>query len=257
MPEIKETREQRHTGKRLAHINQLLDEHLKTASLPLDPPILHIVAAFGLDIGLKECGSAAQHAKTWASLDAPERVEDLDRFHPYSKKASLTREEMLWKHVTPLLRERIKFRVNRDLLPPWKQKEMERIAALTGFDYAFQWELICTDTLPVPKSWGEGIDPMTLAATSLAAAWRKAKPPGPANLPVRPCRNHDGVKEYAYSVSLQYGTYSPGAVQKIWFTDDDAALRGLEKQARNRGYKGVKISLGQPGEVTLIKTSGR
>ena len=184
----KVTREQRHTGKRLAAINALLDGHLKTTPLPATPPILHIVAAFGLDTGMGECAGQAQHDRAWASLDAKDRVADFSRdfWDDYSRTSPLatsekrgaktyTREELLWKHVAPLLRKRLHFRINRDLLPTWKQKEMERIAALTGFDYAGQWETLCTETLPAPKSWGAGIDPMTLQPTTLGAGWRRVK----------------------------------------------------------------------------------
>jgi hypothetical protein len=182
---IKETREQRHTGKRLAAINALLDGHLKTTPLPATPPILHIVAAFGLDVKAGECGTQAQHERAWKSLDARGRVEDFSRNYwdytdrrPRGEKGGVqtcTREELLWQHVAPLLRERLKFRVNRDLLPAWKQQEMERIAHLTGFDYADQWKTLCVETMPVPKSWGPGIDAITLAPTTLGAGWRRAK----------------------------------------------------------------------------------
>ena len=178
MTQQKETREERHTGKRLAAINVLLDGHLKTAPLPARPPILHIAAAFGLDVAAGECAGQAQHDRAWASLDAKDRVADFNRDFWAPRNATpktYTREEMLWQHVAPLLRKRLTFRINRDLLPAWKQQDMERIAALTGFDYAGQWKTLCTETLPVPKSWGAGIDPMTLQPTTLGAGWRRVK----------------------------------------------------------------------------------
>jgi hypothetical protein len=49
---------------------------------------------------------------------------------------------------------------------------MTRIASLTGFDYEAEWLAACA-SLPVPKSWGTGIDPITLKSTVPLA---KAKP---------------------------------------------------------------------------------
>ena len=73
--------------------------------------------------------------------------------------------------MIPLLKGRFVFRFNNDLLPKWKQAEMQRIAALTGFNHEAAWQTICTKTVLIPKSWGSGLDPITLkpAAKTTAA----------------------------------------------------------------------------------------
>lgn len=175
-PGLKAPREDGHTGKRLAALNELLKAHIGKAPMPSGDahvPILHIVAAFGLSAQHRDCTDERSHKAVWDSLDAepgsvlPDSFEGVWRS---AKSALLTREEILWTHVKPLLLGRLHFRVNGDLLPAWKRKEMERIAKLTGFNYSAQWATICTVTLPPPKSWGPGIDPMTLKAAAPAKA---------------------------------------------------------------------------------------
>ena len=180
----KETREERHTGKRLAAINDLLDAYLESAPLPATPPILHVVAAFGLNASQGECQTQRQHDRAWASLDAKDKVGDFSEGYwdwetqirgDKTKAKTFTREQLLWQHITPLLRRRLTYRIHRDLLPAWKQADMERIAKLTGFDYDAEWGKICVVTLPVPKSWGADIDTLTLLAEASIISLRHSR----------------------------------------------------------------------------------
>lgn len=185
--EPKETREERHTGKRLAAINELLAAHINEAPLPNSPGILSIVTAFGLDTRRDVCTVEADHKDAWDSIAAKDGTLMKDPFTRYvpqgmrkpdEKKTptgGLTRAEILWNHVKPILLARLKFYVNRNLLPEWKQQEMKNIAKLTGFDYAGQWKEICNTTLPPPKSWGPGIDETTLEPTTVLAMWKRKK----------------------------------------------------------------------------------
>jgi hypothetical protein len=165
----KESREDRHTAKRLAHLNQQLHEHLdEKAKLPEDVSILAIVAAFGLSSSRGSCTGEADHNRAWNSLDSDGKK--ITGLH-YGSNKTASREQILWESVIPLLKGRLVFRVNNDLLPKWKQAEMRRIAALTGFNHEAAWQTICTKTVPIPKNWGPGLDPITLkpAAKTVAA----------------------------------------------------------------------------------------
>jgi hypothetical protein len=164
----KESREDRHTGKRLAHLNQQLHEYLhEKATLPEDTPILAIVAAFGTSSSRGSCSGEADHNRAWNSLDGDgKKVSGLH----YGSNRPASREQILWESVIPLLKGRLTFRVNNDLLPKWKQAEMKRLATLTGFNHEAAWIEICTKTCPVPKSWGPGLDPMTLKKAAPTAA---------------------------------------------------------------------------------------
>jgi hypothetical protein len=268
-PTKKETREQRHTAKRLAEINEQLSEHISKAPRPTKPPILHIVAAFGLDSALPECQSERQHKRPWASLDAKDAVSDIAE-HDYNYKneaGGLTREEVLWRHVRPLLRRRLFYRVNGDLLPAWKQDEMKRLARLTGFDYSAAWEKVCRETLPPPKSWGADIDPITLEPTTLLAKWKAAKkvngleahkaaaktPSGPKP-GEREKRKEGGVTKYLYPCRLVDEDGKWGPVQPLWFTDAaDAKLKIEQMVKRQVGRRLDTIVIGAADDVTLVK----
>ena len=156
----KESREDRLTGKRLAALNEQLHEHLeKSAEPPGDVPILHIAAAFGMNANRGSCLSERCHKEAWESLDSTCKVAC---FGGYGATKTGPRENILWEAVLPLLKSRIACHTNRDLLPKWKQAEMKRIADLTGFPHETAWLEICNKTVPIPKSWGPGLDPVTL-----------------------------------------------------------------------------------------------
>ena len=155
-----ESREDKLTGKRLAAMNAAIKEHVTKSSAPESPPILHIVAAFGLSSSREHCMGKPGHSLAWTSLDADASENVMPFGHNETKK--LTRTEVLWKSIIPILIGRIYFQKNSDLLSQWKRDEMTRIASLTGLDYEAEWKKICTEQVPVPKSWGPGIDPITL-----------------------------------------------------------------------------------------------
>jgi ParB/RepB/Spo0J family partition protein len=155
----KESREDRLTGKRLAHLNQQLHEHCEAdkAPLPENTPILSIVAAFGLPHARNTCTGERDFKEAWESLDTP--VCDMVSGLGYGSRKTAHRADILWQSVLTILKHRLAFRVNNDLLPKWKQAEMKRIADLTGFNHETAWQTICTTTVPIPKSWGPGLDP--------------------------------------------------------------------------------------------------
>lgn len=171
-----ESREDKLTGRRLALINKELVEFLTKAPVPQEPSILHIVAAFGLSSQRQFCNSKSDHDLAWTSLDsnASENVSPLG----YGDSKKRPREEVLWKQVTPILRGRLQFLKNSDLLNPGMRAEMTRTAALVGFDWETRWKETCTVLAPVPKSWGQGIDPMTLKPEKSATTEKEpaAKP---------------------------------------------------------------------------------
>lgn len=140
-----ESREDKLTGKRLSLLNEKLVEHLRSAPLPAAPPILNIVAAFGLNYARRNNWSEDSQKEVWDNLDFAD-AEDL------------------WASVTPILRSRLQFQTNRDLLKPHLRDEMERVAKLTGFDRDAAWVKICTEEATIPKSWGPGLNPFTLKA---------------------------------------------------------------------------------------------
>ena len=79
-----------------------------------------------------------------------------------------TPENVIWFSVRTVIRKRLFFHKNGDLLISWNRTEMEKIAWLIGFDYEGEWRKICTTDLPVPKSWGAGIDAITLKPAGAA-----------------------------------------------------------------------------------------
>lgn len=159
-----ESREQKLTAKRLAEMNRLLVAHLEKAPMPTSPPMLHIVAAFGTD---RNRNSPWQNTamESWASIDSKDKVTLIGS---HNNKASHTREEAIWKQTIPVLRSRLGFQKNAELLAKWRQEDMKRTASLTSFDWETAWINTCTKTIPVPKSWGQGFDAITLKVTAAA-----------------------------------------------------------------------------------------
>lgn len=154
------SREDRITAKRLAAIHPKLIEALDNTpveTITARFPILHLVAAFGLSNSRSHCHGIASHQEAWGSLYAEGNVPSFD-YH----SDTLTREDALWQSIIPILRTRAAFQKNSDLLPDHKQHELRQIAALIGFPWQSTWETICRKEVPVPKSWGPGIDPVTL-----------------------------------------------------------------------------------------------
>ncbi len=163
-PGQNESREDKLMGKRLALLNAKLEKHIRSAPLPASPPILNIVHAFGLNYSRREVWSASSQAEVWESLAAVD-------------------EEAVWSAVTPILRNRLAFQTNRDLVQPHKQNEMQCLAKLTGFDHTAAWVQICTEEAKIPKAWGPGFDPITMEplqrGSSPAAETLAAEPAPP------------------------------------------------------------------------------
>jgi len=173
-----ESREDRLTGKRLAAMNKLLVEAICAADVPAGVPILNLVAAFGMTDQRNYLSNLKDHEAVWLSLDAEVLVPEFGH-----GGGNLTREELLWESIRPILKGRIYFGTNRDLVRPDKMAEMQAIAGLIGFDWQSEWIRVCTDELPVPKSWGKGIDPITLAKDEPPAAAPEAVETKVAPLP--------------------------------------------------------------------------
>lgn len=159
----KETREERLTGKRLAEINKRLQAHAKKAPIPAHIPMLNLAAAFGTSDSRRECSIERQHRDAWDSVHAADGIVS---HLGYGKPEPASREEVLWESIRRNITSRLTFRIPKDLLPDFKRSEMRQIAALTSFPWEEQWKEICRSVVPVPKSWGPGIDPITLQPTA-------------------------------------------------------------------------------------------
>lgn len=160
----KETREDKLTGKRLAVMNERVKTALEKAPLPVTVPILQLVAMFGTNSNNQFCMSAA-NAKVW-ELTESKTLPHLSGAH--SGKGD-TPENVIWESVRVVISKRLFFHKNGDLLISWNRKEVENIAWLIGYDYEAEWTKICTSEVTFPKSWGAGIDPITLKAAAGAA----------------------------------------------------------------------------------------
>lgn len=155
----KESREDRITGKRLALINKEIESAITQCGPPDNVDILQLVVAFGLDAKRTSCHSQGDHDSAWDNFDGGDSVTT---FGYGASKTKRPRIDVLWEQIQPILKTRIQFFKNGDLLGKHKVAEMKRIATLIGFDYDTTWIRICTTDAPVPKSWGPGFDPITL-----------------------------------------------------------------------------------------------
>ena len=165
-----ESRESKLTGRRMAAMNTRLVEALEKAPLPASPPILHLVAAFGTVSNHNNCLSKSDHTEPWDSLTANSTAKVPGLSH-CAKPA--TREEVLWHSIRPILRMRLQFQTNKDLVNSHKSLEMAALAKLISFPWEKILTGICTTECPVPKSWGPGIDPFTLIQVKPAKAAKK------------------------------------------------------------------------------------
>lgn len=163
-PVKKESREDRLTGKRLALLNQSIAAAVKEAPVPATVPLLKIVAAFGMQ-GNRSQPDGRSIQATWKSIDATGPVPPLE----YFADEPLSPEEVVWNGIKTVIGSRLAYHRNGDLLDASRREDMERIAALIGFDHAARWAEICTREAPVPKSWGPGFDPVTLQPKQKAA----------------------------------------------------------------------------------------
>ena len=159
-----ESREDKLTGKRLSVINDWLRDAIdKCHTNPAGADILELVAIFGISGSRTFCSSASDHA-VWQNRGKA-KLPHLSLMN--SGEASP--EDVIWESLKPVLKQRIQFHTNKDLLHPWKIGEMKNIAKLIGFDYDGEWTTICTKEIPVPKSWGVGFDPITLQPAVVTA----------------------------------------------------------------------------------------
>lgn len=170
-PGKQESREDKLTAKRLARMQELLVEHLEKAPLPTHVPMLHLVAAFGTVRNRNTCESEIAFNEAWGSYhtDPDVKVPGLGWRDEFG-----TREEVLWEAIKPILRQRLAYQKNSELAQDHKTAEMRQTAALTGFPWETHWKETCITAVPVPKSWGPGIDPVTLKTAAQMQAERKA-----------------------------------------------------------------------------------
>jgi hypothetical protein len=144
-------------------MHKLLEKHIEKAPLPTHIPILQLVAAFGLTSKRDFCMSDETHKDSWDIVHGTDNQAIPFGYHDHAPAAI---EEVLWRSIRPILRSRICYGTNKDLVLSWKNAEMREIAALTAFPWKTHWEKICRSLIPVPKSWGKGIDPITLQITA-------------------------------------------------------------------------------------------
>ena len=159
------SREDALTGKRLAAMNTYLREALEIAPVPTTVPLMRLVALFGTMKNNSFCMST-QDSDTWNLVKA----DQLPPLSIHFKKEKDTEDNVIWDSVRKVILQRLQFGTNKDLLQKHKRNEMDKIAWLIGFDWEGEWQKTCTQDLPVPKSWGQGIDPITLKPIKIAAA---------------------------------------------------------------------------------------
>jgi ParB/RepB/Spo0J family partition protein len=169
-PTATEAREDRLTAKRLAAIQPKILatlEETPAETVTARFPILHLVAAFGLSDARRTADGPTTHQEAWGALYAESTVP---HFGYFDRETKTTREDVIWKSIIPILRCRIAFQKNSDLLPEHKQHELRQLAALIGFPWGTTWETICRTEVPPPKSWGPNIDPITLQPSKISKA---------------------------------------------------------------------------------------
>lgn len=151
-PGKKESREDKLTAKRLTAMNQLIDNEVTDAPIPAGIPMLRLAAAFGMNTSRLTPSDSA-----WDSLDSHSDVPGLNYCG-----GRVTPEQAVWDTIRPILRKRLSFATGKELLEDHRRTEMTRLAALVGMDYPSIWKTICEKEVPIPKSWGPGIDPITM-----------------------------------------------------------------------------------------------
>ncbi len=171
-----ESREDKLTGRRLAVLNTFLKKRVLEAPLPAKPGILTLVAAFGT----KSSRGGGQHSNdapfAWDTVDSGEEGFPLDH-HGYDKKPKMPLSELLWESIREVIATRLYFYQTRNLLEKGIRAEMRRIAGLIGVDHDAEFARICTDEVKVPKSWGPGIDPVTLKPVAAASSRQPSAAP--------------------------------------------------------------------------------
>ena len=145
------SREDRLTGKRLASMNEAVRIAIEKAPVPTTVPILQLAAVFGTDY------SRPYGEGVWNFLG-----KKVPRLTYPEGEANQTPEQAIWESIKIVLKKRLSFNTNNDLLKESNQTEMTKAAWLVTFDYAAEWTNICTNLIPPPKSWGKGVDPITL-----------------------------------------------------------------------------------------------
>lgn len=161
------SREDALIGKRLAAMNTYLREALEIAPVPTTVPLMRLVALFGTNSN--NTHDVGRDASPWNHITA----DKLPPLSIMSNKQKDTEENVIWEAVRKVIVQRISYQTNKDLLQKHKRNEMDKIAWLIGFDWEGEWQKTCTQDHPVPKSWGTGIDPITLKPVKTGAAASK------------------------------------------------------------------------------------
>lgn len=176
-----ESREDKLTGRRLAVLNALLKKRVLEAPLPAKPGILALVAAFGTDRKRGGGSNIGRQQEAWETVDSGEEGYPFDH-DTYQKKPKKPLAELLWESVREVIATRLFYYQTRNLLEKGIQTEMRRIAGLIGLDHDAEFARICTEEVKVPKSWGPGIDPVTLKPVAAASSRQPSdiKPAPPA-----------------------------------------------------------------------------
>lgn len=159
----KESREDKLTARRLAVINpRVVKAILALDAKEMQPNTPYKLAAI---FGMKQCRSSppwseAEVERVWKDREAHDSVHPVGLYGDDSPPVSV--RQAIWMHVRTVLAARLTFRIGKDLLPEHRVQDMKAIAKIAKFDYQAEWEKICTEEVPVPKSWGKGFDPVTL-----------------------------------------------------------------------------------------------
>jgi ParB/RepB/Spo0J family partition protein len=151
--EAKESREDRLRGRRQALLVEKLLVALDAAPVPKSPSLINLVAMFGVNYSATYISSPDR----WAMADGK-----AVKRHNMTNQKEVTAEQAVWDGIRPVLRQRLDFATNKVLLEKKMQDEMKSLAGLIGFDIEKAYKGICETVHPVPASWGEGYDPITL-----------------------------------------------------------------------------------------------
>jgi ParB/RepB/Spo0J family partition protein len=159
------SREEKLTAKRLAEITEDIRSTLEKAPIPTLIPLINLVATFGTSsnhtyIHNKECWGKASGDKIASLCNS-------------TRHADAPAEEVVWRSLVSIFRQRIAFNRSLDLLEENRKFETARICELIEYPYEAKWAVICTEKILVPKSWGAGIDPITLKPIVAAAPAKK------------------------------------------------------------------------------------
>lgn len=222
-------------ARRWALVRNKLKEALDEAPVPTGFHPLHWI---GLAAQLGLCARQdyisetpdAYQTEVWNSLDQPEPTFTFDA------------NASLWEDLRPVLTQRL-FHIQKaeSFKLPHILAEMRGIAKLIGFDLTTAKERVDLDELPLPKSWGKGLNSHTCLPD-----YDTSTPPPPA--PAAPPPDDDSWKT----------PKSLAAGKKLLKGTADDAIYALEKCGDRKllmsAFHLEKMGKGRKAVITAIRT---